>query len=558
MVVATTMSASAQQATATHTLTTAKMDKMTRVAVAPTAQQAVKNAKPHKSAANGVLYNRPEGAYFYGWNKEGNGYGASILVVAPYSDIIFENKSTASGAPQWSLVGSKQTYDVTDDADEAGNLHYGFLGSWDPETDKSQGISTYLMPTLTIGQTSFTLGTEGKHSSFSSYGSGMLVYEEAPLVLVDGHTGGYGFGSLDTHYLYGTGSITTSTGAVRHAFGVLQEFDKPMSPLSVSEFYANYYSTQALPIPAGKEIYLTVYELLENGDLGEEMATLTATSTDIFDVEDVTTSIKNGLGYDGSWYSGSISFTSKSTDAFGAETIQPVIIDKRFAIVISGIDQEGVSIGFTSSSLTDGANAETAYFLVEEEGTGDRYQHYYTDEALNITLLGTYDRIYTPYATTFTAPTEGGVATTTDDEGEAMDVAYMYTALPWVDADSNENYFVDVEYTKGDPEWLQVAVDDSHWNETDKNGEKYNVVLSQFTADALPAGVTGRSAKVYVYGIADTAVFTVNQGDVEDGIATVTTTKNTSNAATYNLAGQKVGKNFKGIVIKNGVKRIQK
>ena len=43
----------------------------------------------------------------------------------------------------------------------------------------------------------------------------------------------------------------------------------------------------------------------------------------------------------------------------------------------------------------------------------------------------------------------------------------------------------------------------------------------------------------------------------ETGINAIKTTQN-SNAAIYNLAGQKVSNDFKGIVIQNGRKMIQK
>jgi hypothetical protein len=51
----------------------------------------------------------------------------------------------------------------------------------------------------------------------------------------------------------------------------------------------------------------------------------------------------------------------------------------------------------------------------------------------------------------------------------------------------------------------------------------------------------------------------VNSGAPEQasGISTVVSDKKVSNV-TYNLAGQRVSKNYKGIVIKNGVKYIAK
>ena len=57
------------------------------------------------------------------------------------------------------------------------------------------------------------------------------------------------------------------------------------------------------------------------------------------------------------------------------------------------------------------------------------------------------------------------------------------------------------------------------------------------------------SSQVGLYG------FQFTEGGGNDGVQTVTTkTQNNANAALYNLAGQKVDKSYKGIVIQNGRK----
>ena len=508
-----------------------------------------KDAAPMKSVLNGVYYARPEGSMFLAWDKEGSGYYQSFLVTPPYTPFTFYNKSTVKGDPTWS-VGEN---DITEYADKAGNLEWGEFGSADPE---ATGVSYYTTPTLTIGKVSYTLGTEGKNSSYSSYGSGITVQGITTMQQSDQHNGGYGFGSLDTHYLYGTGTITTSTGVKRKCFGIEQDFDKPMSPLYIEDAYLDFYSTQANPIPEGKELIMRFVELDEEGNFGETIAEFTATGSDIYDVQDVSTQIKNALGYTGSWYSGSVVFANKSQDSFGAETLEPIIINKRFAVLILGVDQEGVSIGFTSTTITDDSGITDGYFLCEEEGTGDNYYHYYTGSSLSVSFTAAFDKVFTPFATTFVAPKEGGVAIGESEDQE--DAAYMYTAFPWTDSESNENYFVDVEYGDGDPEWIELALGD-YWNELSETTQQpLNLILLQFNAQALPSGVEGRSAIVHVYGLADEATFLVKQGEVADGINTISTVKTGNKVKTYNLMGQEVKANTKGIIIRDGKKLINK
>lgn len=70
---------------------------------------------------------------------------------------------------------------------------------------------------------------------------------------------------------------------------------------------------------------------------------------------------------------------------------------------------------------------------------------------------------------------------------------------------------------------------------------------------------TGSAAKILIYS----AKSGINLYDVKvttgtTGIKDVKAAANADEAATYNMAGQKVGKNYKGIVIKNGKKTVQK
>ena len=51
---------------------------------------------------------------------------------------------------------------------------------------------------------------------------------------------------------------------------------------------------------------------------------------------------------------------------------------------------------------------------------------------------------------------------------------------------------------------------------------------------------------------------TVAQGTKPDGISDVVASTPVKNHRTYNLAGQPVGKNYKGIVVKNGKKVLVK
>ena len=86
------------------------------------------------------------------------------------------------------------------------------------------------------------------------------------------------------------------------------------------------------------------------------------------------------------------------------------------------------------------------------------------------------------------------------------------------------------------------------WGLKDNNSWRESSSPLLFTAqlEKKPAYYAVRSALRHRY--------LVNQ---ETGIHAVTNTKTTTNGIIYNLAGQKVGKDYKGLVIKDGKKVIQ-
>ena len=110
------------------------------------------------------------------------------------------------------------------------------------------------------------------------------------------------------------------------------------------------------------------------------------------------------------------------------------------------------------------------------------------------------------------------------------------------------------------PEWvISVNVDDSNYA-TEDDRDCLNIV--SVTAEPLPAGVEGRQAVCHIVGRGFTseAQIYINQGTVETAIKGVTVKDENSKfaGATYNLAGQKVGADYKGIVIENGKKVVKK
>ena len=514
-------------------------------------------ASSHKTIADGVLYSRPEGSFWLSWDKTGRGYYQSFLMVPPLTDVSFQNISTVRGDVVWSINGKEY------DAEEDGSFYFGSLPVQDAYD--ATGLSYYYLPTLTIGETAFTLQGAGstKSSSFSTYGSGVVVDTLSSFTLYDSHNTTYiGWGMMSpSSYLFGSGKHYATGGK---CIGVFQDYPKPMAPLYIQDAYADCLSNLEVPIPEGKELSLVFVELDDEGNETENvLGTMTATSASVtWDLNDDGTYYKypNADNLEsGEAFTGMILFEQKEVDIFGQETVSPVIINTPFRLYLLGLDEEGVDIGFYGRLAGDEKAVGYSYAMIESDSGISNY--YYTSNTISLPISFTamYDVAILQDSDegVYTAPAEGGTVTRENDED--YDAAYVYTAYPWYDNLGNENYFVYVEYPEGDPEWITTEVDTQYWNQLDSYEDPYAVNLIVMTAEALPDGVDGRYATVYVFGPAAELSFVVKQGEVT-AIKGVTVKEENSKfaGATYNLAGQKVGADYKGIVIENGKKVVKK
>ena len=111
------------------------------------------------------------------------------------------------------------------------------------------------------------------------------------------------------------------------------------------------------------------------------------------------------------------------------------------------------------------------------------------------------------------------------------------------------------------PEWITLSVaneDYSTATEVDEDGEEYTYFVHGIDydlvidVDPLPEGVENRTARFVFFQTGAKLTVTVTQDVDPDGISTVVEKTPIQNGRAFNLAGQPVGKNYKGIVVKDG------
>ena len=143
---------------------------------------------------------------------------------------------------------------------------------------------------------------------------------------------------------------------------------------------------------------------------------------------------------------------------------------------------------------------------------------------------------------------EGTEGQTTCTQGLVFPGAVAQLNGMWYDEDKKEQYTL-----SGIDSWIKsYAIDEDSYRE-------YGLTVIKFTCDPLPSNVAGRKCDILIHGkgVVSDKPITVVQGDVTAAINNVHLSTTTKEYPNYNVAGQRVEKNYKGIIIRNGKKTIQ-
>ena len=513
---------------------------------------AVEGKAPMKSYDNGVYYSRPVGTVFNGITSEFRAYNQSLLVVPPFTELVFKNQTLDPSKTVWSYNGKELT------ADENGDLNFGTLGAYDSE--KAGAYYYYPKLSTTDGKSSFTLG------EWNENGGGIMVDSISDLCFVDKGAGYYAFSSntFPSSFLYANEKVG-DTGFTANSF--LTYYEKPISPLYIEYVNLPYMWYSENPLPANTPITMTFVETTTSEDgtpqlTNNVIGTMTGTAENLSLIDAAQTAYTPS----GMLYVYMLQLANRATDDIGIPTVEPIVINKPFAVLVSGFDAEGVHAGLYGCEIKDEdavAAPYPTYMISTKEGEDDRWYRY-NQTQLFYSFHGGFDYVNPMENGQYSDGTKvsdlnqlkvSADGSTVENVGGGADMNYavMYCAFNWIDSESeSENYTTEL------PEWIK---------EIQYNQASAGTTYISVACDALPAGVKGRGAKLYFtgHGFTSDVPLYVLQGDYTKaeadatGISIVSADKNkNNNNRVYNLAGQQVSKDYKGLVIKNGAKVLVK
>ena len=481
---------------------------------------------PRKLMSDGVFYSKPKGTLYAGWNyldgQGGRGYYFTTLVSPAFMDLTFTNKS--DGETTWSINGNDASEEVVE-----GNYVSSYLRS--KETD---GASLYYAPTVQNEAAEYTLG-EYNYLLKRGYTEtlGIIRIDSMTCMWVADPRGAtydvdsktyYGpyasWGALDTDNLYGVGGIDGYGKANR----TVQVFDKPASPLFINAILVEG-SSFSQPIAEGAQLKAHVTktkvvtrtysdgstEDVITADMDNILATFVAEASDTLDFVSTSTRNKKTI------YTGEIVFNRPGyEDILGNSIPGSLVIEDEFAIVIDGLDQEGIDVGFDGIEVEEYDDQILDGQQFFDSGQMIRYN---ANIAVAVALYGMYDRAVAPSTPNwytfedenldyrrvrvpvegsapyendygwgnYTDGSEGSPFVKDDETLTGWSGVPVFTAVNWFDEEENSNYEV-----IGLPDWIEsVNVDPSF-------GYGMNQIF--FYAQPLPEGMKGRMAKVRVVG----------------------------------------------------------
>lgn len=510
-----------------------------------------------------AFYGRPSGIYYRSYTSNYTGYSIPLLASPPFVDYQFINGSADPSATTWYINGR----DASANADENNNLWFSTSGAglwYAPILVNGKDTASFAI--AADNQTGIESRTEGaihqssEEDAFGAFEPNYGIFMGA---------GRNDDGSLN--FLYGDQLISYDGGTYQE-YATYQIFDKPLSPIYITDLHAMFWNDKGGDlIPAGDTLFAAIYNVVTDPTTGSTML-----GDSLIALFTATAATNTGFQHtQGSANYGFVKFQNLQDDGFGSVANTPVTVDQAFAVLVTGYAGTGnnfffsqaptAAVNISGSTYTPDASLLPASRVLcyntetlDEIDLGYRYPYY-----AFIAFNGYLDAIEIPADLTatdslgnsigsarnnlLTAPNEGGMAVNEFDEP-----LYVYSALPWLDENGNENYFYEIE--EGDDSWFTVTPNT-------QNFETYGVNLLNIECDPLPDGVNGRHAVIYYEGKGVvSAPVTIRQGDdTTDGIADLKSDKKAANdGAVYNLAGQRVNNNARGLLVKNGRKYIKK
>ena len=521
-----------------------------------------KTSKGYWEVVNNVKYRRPGDApeppvvlaqpgntvLFLGQSYSGYHYIDNLAVLPAYTDFILAN-----GTQDYASSCRWSANQVTED--EAGQEVVTPLAA----DTRNFAVNTN-NPDAAYEAFKLVGLNEDVESEEYTWGYGHALDEENALEYEDFHAyaGGKNSNFKFTDGTYATMTTHNPDGALAFygAYWSTPDLALQYGGSSVSKIYAYqgkpaapiYFTGVTLPLVAFEfkdeanfKLHINIYKCHRDsyGDLtlGDLIAQSDVTS------ENVDNTYASSSGLTGVIFDG---FYVEDEDGM-SEDVDFLQLDDEFVIEITDWDN-GTFTGVLGCQDLDVNSIPSAYFTKTGEEKLYRFVTWFPTlfVGLNDAVTG---YLHTTDNTNITIANEGGE--------EKIKVEPMIVYVNEETGEPETGIWLD-ESSEDVPEWLSITWEDHYELDEEgylKDGANFEMF---FKAEALPAEVEGRQVHLVFMQPGAFLHVTVKQGNTTGISVTKKVVKMNNNTPAYNLAGQRLNKNFKGLVVKDGQKFMRK
>ncbi|MGN0225130.1 MAG: hypothetical protein ACI4A7_03505 [Prevotella sp.] len=534
---------------------------------------------PKRSYDSGLYYQMPEGAVYRGLTETSGYYYGAAAYIPPFTVPTFTNMAADKTSTSWYfsyLMGEDNLVDKT-------NENYVTNDDFTPAymSDAYNGGNGWYMPVLAQDNDSYYFGESYEYGEYSG-----VFIDSVNNVNFDDHahndmyfgTGLYEVDGKNFH-IYGSGLVNFGSAEepdYASSYAIEQIYPKPMSPLSIEYIHAMAASSVSNPLPEGQKLVLVISDVKEvedkNGNpmkvAGDNVfATYTADASNL-------TFLNSGevnWTPSGMMYIYNIKWVNEEQDVWGSTVTIPVTISDAFAVTIYGFNGEATDIGFYGCVHPNEIPGISGARCIVSQGENLYSFSYQDDLTVGLEFVADFDcvevvdKLYDANDNEY----DGNIlkvsadGTSVINETTGGDYVNVLAKYPWYDSEGNENYY-DTELVEKAP-WVSVVAEDQYYvDENDQpTDERSGLTYVTVECDPLSANESGRAVSIYFQGnngYASAAPLIVLQGNatIEDAITNPIVVKQSANASYYNVNGQMVSKDTKGLVISNGKKFINK
>ena len=478
------------------------------------------NIKKVASASYDVAdYYVVDGMLYGGIDAEWGGYNLGMIMVPAYQNVVFEN---LYGPTTWLVDG-------TTEAENSVSMEYGLMPATMSSLPQTNDHMWQYDDTTVLSVKGYLYGSTASNQYLIAGANHLVADEIIPMTQCEKYCdplyneSGSDFyivsaGSLGCPYAYGTDlvyngkSLDTIISAVRN-----------VSPLKINQINMPIYNGDGATIeqiiPADAQVKVEILAAdLSDGVVIYSDSIYASTIINVADCQ--------------AFGNGPASLVAKfwEEDPFGGLMEVSVLCPGDFCVQITGYNEGNCNFGFMTDYY---APTGSTFFVVN--GTVTEFWKGGSNLAIS------YDAywpgaLFVGETEVLVAPVEGGIA---------MDATYPAFAIYSNVYDVEGAWIISEDETS---EWLQFAVDASTL-------ETEGYAIGQITADALPAGMTGRKGAVVIDVDGFKLSIPVLQGETTGVENVVIPTINDNKR--YNLLGVEVDENYNGVVIMNGKKYIQ-